>query len=50
VSGLLFGLDGLDPVTIASATLGLALVAACTTAVPVWQASRVDPMLVLRTD
>jgi predicted permease len=50
VSGLLFGLDALDPVTIVSAALGLALVAACTTAVPAWQASRVDPMLVLRTD
>jgi predicted permease len=50
VADLLFGLDVVDPVIIATATLALVLVAACTSAVPAWQASRVDPMLVLRTD
>ena len=50
ISGLLFGLQATDPVTIAAATLLLALIAAGAGYVPARRASRVDPMVALRTE
>ena len=48
ISGLLFGLQPTDPITIAAATLLLALIAAGAGYVPARRASRVDPMAALR--
>ena len=50
ISGLLFGLQATDPVTIAAATLLLALIAAGAGYVPARRASRVDPMVALRNE
>ena len=50
ISGLLFGLQSTDPLTIAGATLLLALIAAGAGYLPARRASRVDPMVALRTE
>jgi ABC-type antimicrobial peptide transport system permease subunit len=50
ISGLLFGLEATDPVTIAAASFALASVAAFATYWPARRASRVDPMVVLRAE
>lgn len=50
ISGLLFGLRSTDPMTIAAATVFLALIAAGAGYVPARRASRVDPMVALRTE
>jgi len=50
ISGLLFGLEGTDPFTIATAAFALASVAAFAAYLPARRASRVDPMVVLRTE
>jgi predicted permease len=50
ISGLLFGLESTDPITIAAATMLLALIAAGAGYVPARRASRVDPMVALRTE
>jgi predicted permease len=50
ISGLLFGLQATDPLTIAAATIALALIAAGAGYVPARRASRVDPMVALRMD
>jgi len=50
VSGLLFGLQATDPLTIAAATIVMALIAAGAGYVPARRASRVDPMVALRTE
>jgi putative ABC transport system permease protein len=50
ISGLLFGLQSTDPLTIAAATMMLALIAAGAGFVPARRASRVDPMVALRTE
>jgi ABC-type antimicrobial peptide transport system permease subunit len=47
-SSLLFQLQGYDPVVIAAATAGLALVAFGAGFVPALRASRIDPMAALR--
>jgi predicted permease len=50
ISGLLFGLQPTDPITIATATMVLALIAAGAGYLPARRASRVDPMVALRNE
>jgi putative ABC transport system permease protein len=50
ISGLLFGLQATDPLTIAVATIVMGLIAAGAGYVPARRASRVDPMVALRTE
>jgi predicted permease len=50
ISGLLFGLAATDPSTISSAVVLLSIVGALAAYLPARRASRVDPMLVLRTE
>jgi ABC-type antimicrobial peptide transport system permease subunit len=48
VANLLYGVEPRDPVTLASASLVLAAVAALAGWLPAWSASRIDPAEVLR--
>jgi len=50
ISGLLFGLQPTDPITIAAATMVLALIAAGAGYMPARRASRIDPMVALRNE
>jgi ABC-type antimicrobial peptide transport system permease subunit len=50
ISGLLFGLDATDPLTIITAALSLILVATFAAYLPARRASRVDPMAALRNE
>ncbi|HET9399895.1 MAG TPA: ADOP family duplicated permease, partial [Candidatus Acidoferrales bacterium] len=46
----LFGVAPLDPVVFAAAAAGLALVATCACLAPALRATRVDPLIAMRTD
>ena len=50
ISGLLFGLNPVDPAILATAALVLGSVAAIAVYLPALRASRVDPMVVLRAE
>jgi len=50
IAGLLFGLEPTDPLTMGAATMVLALIAAAAGYLPARRASRVDPMVALRTE
>jgi putative ABC transport system permease protein len=49
LSGLLYGVTATDPLTFAAAGLTLFLVGATATLVPAWRATRVDPLVTLRS-
>jgi putative ABC transport system permease protein len=48
--GLLHGVTPADPATFAVVTLGLVAVAALASALPAWRASRVDPVVALKSE
>jgi ABC-type antimicrobial peptide transport system permease subunit len=50
MSGLLFGIGTMDPLTYVAASAGLAAVALLATWLPARRASRVDPVVALRAD
>jgi predicted permease len=50
MSSLLFGVNAFDPVTYASVVAGLGLVALLATWLPARQATKIDPMLALRSE
>src|SRR5262249_12789901 len=50
MSSLLFGVHARDPIVLATAPLILLAVAALASYVPAWRASRVDPLVALRTE
>ncbi|HEX6213473.1 MAG TPA: FtsX-like permease family protein, partial [Vicinamibacterales bacterium] len=50
MQSLLFGLSPADPVSIATVVALLSLVMMTATALPAWKASRIDPVIALRTD
>ncbi len=49
VSSLLFGVAPADPATFGAVTLFIALVALAACALPAWRATRIDPMIALRS-
>ncbi|MFZ0589332.1 MAG: ABC transporter permease [Bryobacteraceae bacterium] len=50
LKGLLFGVTPADPATFTAMLIILTLVAALAGYLPAWRASRIDPMIALRTD
>jgi predicted permease len=50
MKALLFGLSPADPLTLASVSGLLVLVTFVATALPAWKASRIDPVIALRTE
>ena len=50
LSSQLFGVNAFDPITYIAVTAGLGLVALVATWLPARQATRIDPMLALRTE
>jgi putative ABC transport system permease protein len=49
LSGLLYGVTATDPLTFVTAGLSLLIVGATATLVPAWRATRVDPLVTLRS-
>jgi ABC-type antimicrobial peptide transport system permease subunit len=49
IRGLLFQVSPADPLTLAAATLGLALIALLAALIPARRATRVNPVIALRT-
>jgi ABC-type antimicrobial peptide transport system permease subunit len=47
---VVFGVSPSDPLTLAAVAGSLAVVALIATAVPAYRASRIDPLIVLRTN
>jgi predicted permease len=50
ISALLYGLSPHDPAALVAATIGLAVIGLLAGALPAWRASRVDPLVALRTE
>lgn len=50
IAGLLYGVEAIDPVTLAAVTVLLAAVALAASLLPATRASRVDPLAALRTE
>jgi len=50
LSGLLHGVTPLDPATFASVGVGLTAIAALASVVPAWRASRVNPVIALKSE
>ena len=50
MKGMLFGLSPTDPLTIGSVISLLSLVTISATALPAWRASRIDPVIALRSE
>ena len=50
LQGLLHGVAPADPATFAVVALGLGAVAVLASAVPAWRASRVDPVVALKSE
>jgi putative ABC transport system permease protein len=50
LSGLLHGVQPADPATFAAVAVALIGVAALASAVPAWRASRVDPVIALKSE
>ena len=48
MTGLLFGVSALDPLTFATVAAILLLVATAACYIPAWRAMRVDPIVALR--
>lgn len=48
--GLLYGVTPIDPATFAAVALGLTVIAAVASLAPAWRASRVDPVVALKSD
>ena len=50
MTGLLHGVSARDPVTFVAVTVGLSAVALVASLVPAWRATRVDPVIALKTE
>jgi putative ABC transport system permease protein len=50
LGSMLFGVQPLDPVTFVSVAIALALTAAVSIAGPAWRATRIDPVVALRSE